>query len=267
MVNGKLHAMLTGLLLAASPPVGPAAGSSTIPADTLAALEHRYVLAEDGSAILETTVVLGAPGPAELLLPFDHTKADEFAIETGHAVFPSGMEGAVEPLRLAAGRPLLALAVDAEAAAGDTVHVRCRLPKAIDFTAALGPFGAYDVSRTLVNDSGVSIGRYRLEIVLPASFRFRRVTGSEPAFKPQAAPDPPYAVGHGNGRDVAGLTVNQFRPGNRAKLGVEAERVHRGPVPLVAGLVLAALYLVFFRSHIAAAPGQGAAPTQKESQS
>lgn len=267
MVSRMLRAMLAGLMPALLLIAGPAVTAAATPADTLAALEHRYMLAEDGSAVLETTMILGAPGPTELLLPLDHGEAGEFTIEAGRAAFASGQDGTSDPVRRAAGRPLLALTMDEGAAAGDTVRVRCRLPKAIDWAGASGPFGVYDVSRTLINDSGVSIGRYRLEIALPPSYRFRRVTGSEPAFKPQVSPDPPYAVRHRDGRDVASLTANQFRPGNRVKLGVEAERVRRGAVPLVAGLILAALYLVFFRNQLTRAPAKGAELTRKESQS
>jgi len=47
------------------------------------------------------------------------------------------------------------------------------------------------------------------------------------------------------------VTAKHVLPGGRARLGIEAERAGRGPVPLVAGVLIALLYLWFFRDLLA----------------
>lgn len=262
MVRPALLAPAVVLCLAAS------ASAAVLPAaaDTLAALEHLYLIEDDGSATLVVTAVLGLGGPADLLLPFGHAGADVFAVARGDAAFPVGEGGVPEPVHVASGRHLLALLVGDAAAAGDTVTVRCRLTRCVDWPGVLGAFGAHDLSRTFINDSGLAVGAYRLTLSLPPTYRIKRVTGTEPAFKPQVSPDPPHAVGRRGGRDTATLAAAPLRPGDRVRLGLLAERTRRGPVPLVAGLLLAAAYLVFFRNLTKPAPPGSAKSQHKEDQ-
>lgn len=269
MVSRRTLVSLAGLgLLAmgATTPFQPAVAAPT-PVDTVAVLEQSYWLADDGTAVMTVTIVPGVRGPAELALPFGEAGASDFSVESGGVRLAVDSTGAAAPVRGSAGRALLVLDLPAGVGTEDTLRVRCRVPHAIDWAKSKQAFGACDVSRTFVNDAGVSIGTYRLELWLPESYRYRRVTGSEPAFKPQVSPDPPYAIGHRNARDVASLTVNHFRPGARARLGLEAERVGRGPVPLIGGLILGILYLVFFRNTVAGARQRGARPIRQENQS
>jgi len=265
MVRAAVLALGVGLGLVAN---GPAtAGASPAAADTLAVLEHLYLIEDDGSAMLTVTAVLGAGGPADLLLPFGHAAADGFVVAGGDAAFPDGADGAPEPVRVSSGRHLLALRVGDAAAAGDTLTVRCRLARCVDWPGARGAFGAYDLTRTFVNDAAVAVGAYRLTLALPPGYRIQRVTGTEPAFKPQVSPDPPHAVGRRDGRDTATLAAAPLRPGGRVRLGLLAERSRRGPVPLVAGLLLAAAYLVFFRNLLTSAPTRGAPSPHEEDRS
>lgn len=271
MVARGAAAVVVGVWLAVLA-AGPAAAdgqdrptAASARSDTLAALGHRLTLSGDGTGDLLTTIVLGASGPASLLLPFGYADATDFSIQAGEATLPPGSAGGSSPVRLLNGRRLLALAIGSAAAAGDSVRVHCRLGKATDWDSAREAFGAYDISRHFVNDAGVGIGTYRLEIVLPSEYRIKRVTGSEPAFKPQVSPDPPYTVTCRDGRDTATLTATPLPPGARARLGLVAERVRRGPTPLVAGLVMAALYLVAFRSQVQKPRPVGArVPKQEE---
>jgi hypothetical protein len=147
---------------------------------------------------------------------------------------------------------------------GDTVIVRCRLPKFVDLAGARGAFGAYELTRTFINDSEMSIGAFRLALELPEGYRVRRITGAEPAHKPQASPMPPATVGIAGGHGFASVAASHLRPGGRARLGIQAESSRRGPVPLVAGVLIIMLYLVFFRGSLVsrrAAEADSHAPT------
>ena len=229
----------------------PAAAASSV-ADTVAFVGHRVTMSAGGDAVLGLTVVLAAPGPAEVLLPFGFERADSFTVRGVGATFPSDSLGRPAPLRRSARRRLLALDLDPSAAAGETLEVHCRLRKFVDWEEARGQFGAYTLARTFVNDADVSVGTYRLVLELPQGYQVRRITATEPAYKPEDSPVPPYRVGALRDRGIASLTAAHLRPGGRARLAIQAERIRRSPVPLLAGAVLVLLYLWFFRDLTAA---------------
>jgi hypothetical protein len=225
--------------------------------DTLAFLEQRLAIRANGDAVLTVTAVLAAGGAGEALLPFGFAAADSFSVSGAGAGFATDSSGAPAPLRRAAGRRLLAVRLGAQAASGDTVTVRCRVRHFVDLPGGRGPFGAYEMGRTFVNDADLSIGSFRLVLVLPEGYRVRRITGTEPAFKPQVSPVPPGTVGLTGGRGFAAVVASHLRPGGRARLGIQAEVSRRGPVPLVGGLLIVALYLVFFRGSLPTRPAAG----------
>jgi hypothetical protein len=226
----------------------PATASPTN-VDTLALAEYRIALSADttGDAFLRMTLVLAGAGPGDVLLPFGFARPDSFRIAGRDVAFPADAAGSPAPLRPVAGRRLLALTLGPAAAAGDTVVVRCRLPAYADWEGARGEFGAYDVAETFVNDSDLDIGLCRLVLETPPGYRVRRFTETEPAFKPTTSPVPPYVVGRAGDHGYAMVTAKRLRPGGRVRLGIQAERARRGPVPLVAGALMAVLYLWFFR--------------------
>jgi hypothetical protein len=238
---------------------GPAAALSA-EVDTLACLEQRVAISAGGDATLTVTLSLATGGAGELMLPFGFGKSDSFTIRGREAAFPAGAGGAPAPLHRAAGRNLLAVVLGPGASRGDTVTVRCRVPKFVDLPAARGAFGAYELGRTFVNDSELSIGVFRLVLELPEGYRVRRITGTEPAYKPQVSPVPPGSVGVSGGRGFASVTASHLRPGGRARLGIQAESSRRGPVPLVGGILIMVLYLVFFRRGLVSRPAAQADP-------
>ena len=235
------------LLLTLSAP----AAASPVVVDTLSFLGQRVSLSADGDAVLTVTAVLARDGPGQALLPFGFARAESFNVTGDDVAFPTDSGGVPAPLRLTSGRAQLALVLGPAAAAGDTVVVGCRLRKFMDWEGSRGEFGAYSLTRTFVNDSDVNLGLFRLILDVPRGFQVRRVTGAEPAFKPEGSPVPPFAVGAREGHGFASVTAKHVAPGGRARLAIEAERVERGPVPFVAGVLLILLYLWFFRDVLA----------------
>jgi hypothetical protein len=257
----SLRVTVLALFLLLIVPAYAAAAAAPDGVDTLAFLEQRVSISTDGDATLAVTAVLAEAGPGEILLPFGFGKADSFSVAGRGVSFPVVAGDETSPLRLTSRRRLLALVLGPEAATGDTVVVRCRLRKFVDWAGSRGQFGAYSLARTFINDSDVSLGACRLVLEVPPGHQVRRVTGTEPGFKPEDSPVPPYAVGFRGGRGYAMVTATHLRPGGRARLGLQAERAHRGPVPLVAGVLIVLLYLWFFRDILA--PRQTAAtPSQ-----
>ena len=231
------------LLLALSAPA--AALSSAV--DTLAFLGQRVLLSTGGDAMLTETAVLAQGGPGLALLPFGYERADSFTVQGRDAAFAPGAAGARAALRVQARRKLLAIELGPAAAAGDTLVVRCRLRRFVDWSGVRGEFAAYSLAGGLVNDSDVNLGVASLTLVMPPGYQVRRVTATEPVFKAETSPTPPYAVGVANGRSFAVVKAPRVRPGGRVRIALQAERADRGRVPLLAGLLVAALYLWFFR--------------------
>ncbi len=255
----NIRSLAFALLLLLPSPANAVAAPADV--DTLAFLGQRLSLAPNGDAVLVETIVLAAAGPGRALLPFGCEHADSFTV-TGRDVAFAGVGGAPAPLQLVARRQLLVLDLGPAAAAGDTVVVRCHARKVVDWTGARGQFGAYAVTRTFINDSDVNLGVLKLVLDVPPGFQVRRISSTEPAFKPEASPVPPYAVGRAGARGFASVTAKHVRPGGRVRIAIDAERVARAAVPLAAGILLVLLYLWFFRDLVTArrAP-TGAAPS------
>ena len=230
------------LLLVSAPSPARATG-----VDTLAFVGQRVALSTGGDAVVTETVVLAENGPGEALLPFGFEHADSFSVKGRGVALGTDATGAPAPLQRAARRQLLALVLGPAALAGDTVVVRCRVHRFVDWEGARGEFAAYTLARTFINDSDANLGACSLTLVMPQGYQVRRITATEPAFKPETSPVPPYAVGKKDGRGFAVVRVAHVRPGGRARLAIQAERTTRGRAPLAAGILIAALYLWFFR--------------------
>jgi hypothetical protein len=228
----------------------PAAAAAPAAIDTLASLQQHVSLRADGDATLTTTLVLAVDGPGALLLPFVSERADSFTLAGRDAGLAGDSASATAPLVRVARRRLLALSLGPLARAGDSVVVRCRLRDAVDWDEARGEYGTFALTRTFVDDADLSIGDYRMVVAMPPGFAVRRITATEPAFKAEKSPVPPFAVGLDRGLRFASVRTSHLRPGGRARLAIETGRTARGPIPLVGGLVLALLYLWFFRDSL-----------------
>jgi len=255
-----MSSLQTALALFVALVVPAPAAASPADVDTLAFLRQRVSISSDGAAVVAETLVLAANGPGQALLPFGFERADSFTVAGRDVAFASGPGGAPAPLHVVARRQLLALVLGPAAAAGDTVVVRFHVRKLADWAGARGQFGAYGLTRTFVNDSDVSLGAFQLVLEVPPGFQVRRINVTEPVFKPETSPVPPYAVGKAGARGFASVTAKHMRPGGRARIGIDAERTARGSVPLVGGIVLALLYLWFFRDLSARRRTGAAAP-------
>lgn len=243
MTRSLVVCVLVPLLLA----VSVAAARAQAVVDTVTSLEQRLACDASGDAVLSLTVVLAAAGPGRLTLPFAFARADSFRLEGRDVAFARGEDGLPAPLQRVARRGRLVLDLGPLTRAGETVVVRCRLRDLVDWAGVRGEFAAYPLSREFVNDSEVSIGDFRLVLALPAGFQIRRITASEPGFKPEESPEPPYTVGREAGITSAAIHAAHLRPGGRVRLGVQAERTGRGVAPLLWGLGIAVAYLWAFR--------------------
>ena len=253
----NIRALAFALLLVLAVPAGAAAAPVAV--DTLAFLGQRLSVAPNGDAVVVETIVLAAGGPGRALLPFGCERADSFTVK-GRDVAFAAVDGVPAPLQVVSRRQLLALDLGPAAAAGDTVVVRCHARKLVDWTGARGQFGAYALARIFINDADVNLGVLKLVLEVPPGFQVRRLSASEPAFKPETSPVPPYAVGRAGLRGFASVTAKHVRPGGRVRIAIDAEQVTRATVPLAAGILLVLLYLWFFRDLVTARRAPTGAP-------
>lgn len=228
---------------------GEAQAATGLPApampDTLALYTETLEIGPDGNARVDMVFVVAEGGSGDLLLPFDYDGADSFAIPSGPASFGTAEDGAVRPVVTVLGRSMLHVVCDA--ADGDTVHVSARVPGWYDRQAMKRPFGEFTLARRYTNFSSVVMRDFRLQLVLPPGMVVHAVEKVEPAYDPKKNPVPPYAVSRDGGRTRIMLSVADLAPAGTTRLALSIRPGRRGPIPLIAGVIFAALYLIFFR--------------------
>lgn len=131
-----------------------------------------------------------------------------------------------------------------------TLHVNVYVEGFLDWDAA-GPeeFGTYEWTMMYENTQPVSIDSSSLKIILPQGWNFHRVLDSAPAFK-RKDPKPPYIFSRVG--DLASITIHQAPLNYRDKLGFTFafKQESKGSILIVVGVVIALLYLFFFRDLI-----------------
>lgn len=221
-------------------------GLAAIP-DTLWRYEESILIGPDGDSAVEITVVIGKGGKGDLLLPFDFDVGDDFALLSGPAFFRQDTVGVTQPVIQVLGRNMLNLETYAKAAAGDTLHVVAGLPgwyKKDDFKR---PFGEYALKSSFVNFSRFVIRSFRQNLVLPPGMLVHSVTKVEPEYNAKKNPRPPFDFGNRGERVQAGISATNLEPAGLVRLEVNIRAERRGLIPLILGLLAAALYLVFYR--------------------
>jgi len=219
--------------------------------DTLAYLSEWLTIGPDGDALVEVAAVLAKGGSGDLLLPFAFDAAVDFAISSGPIRFARDAAGADRPQRVVLGHRMLDLEILPTAQAGDTVSVRARVPGWFARDEARRPFGEFALRRGYVNTSRFALRRFELGTRLPDGMLVHSVTDASPAYNPKLSPTPPYALGRVGDRGWAALRLENLDPAGRCRLDLLVRPGRRGPVPLIAGLACAVLYLAFFRDVLA----------------
>jgi hypothetical protein len=215
--------------------------------DTLALLSERITIGSDGNAGVKVLAVLGKGGSGDLLLPFAFEEGLDFAILSGPVVFSRNAAGAPEPLREVLGHRMLNLITTPMAAAGDTVLVAASVPGWFDQKEAREEYGEFSLGRTYLNTTRFLVKKFTLGLELPPGMLVHTVTKVVPGYDPKISPEPPYQIGRSADRGWAILKQDNLAPAAGCGLDLHIRPARRGPVPLIAGVVLALLYLVFFR--------------------
>lgn len=214
--------------------------------DTLASYQETVIAGPEGDAQVEIVAVIGRGEFQDLLVPFDFEGGTDFSVTSGPARFGRDSDGLTVPTVTVLGHRLLNLECT-EAVAGDTVRVRATLPGWFAAAAKSRPFGEHRVDRRFVNTSDHVMADLRVGLVLPEAMVVHSVEKVVPSYDPKKNPEPPFSVTASGDRVMISLARRQVPPTAAVELGVNVRPSRRGPLILVVGLVLAALYLVFFR--------------------
>jgi len=226
---------------------GEALGATAALPDTLAVYEENVLIGPDGDAQVEVRVVLTEGGSGDLLLPFSFVDGHDFTILSGPARFAADETGAAQPLRRVLGHLMLNLITDPMARAGDEVRVQAAIPGWFQVEESRRPYGEFAVRRDFVNRSGFFLRELHMGVRLPDGMRVHAIPKVVPAYDAKKNPQPPFAVGVVDGHGTAHLTAANLQPADAVRMDILFRPVRRGPIPLIVGLALAVLYLLFFR--------------------
>jgi len=145
------------------------------------------------------------------------------------------------------GRNMLNLGTTPEAAAGDTVRVTANVPGWYRKEDSKRPFGEYSLKGGFVNFSRFVMRSFRQNLVLPPGMVVHSVTKVFPEYNAKKNPRPPFDFGNRGDRVQAGISVDDLAPAGVVRLEINIRPLRRGRIPLILGLLAAALYLVFYR--------------------
>lgn len=221
-------------------------GLSAMP-DTLLLYEESILIGPDGDSAVEITVVIGKGGSGDLLLPFQFDGGDDFALLSGPASFGRDADGVEQPLTRLLGRNMLNLATVEMAAAGDTIRVSAQVPGWYKKADSKRPFGEYALKGGYVNFSRFVMREFRQDLVLPPGMVVHSVTKVVPEYNAKKNPRPPFDFGTRGDRVQAGIMALDLEPAGIVRLELNIRNERRGLVPLILGLLAAALYLIFYR--------------------
>ncbi len=225
----------------------PAMAPTAAVPDTLLGYEEKVIVGPDGDARVEIFAVVGRGGVHDLLLPFEFDRGTDFSIPSGPAEFRRDENGLSAPTIMVLGHRMLNLQCTATAMPGDTVRVAASVPEWFTPDEAKRPYGEMYVERRFVNFSSFVLRDPRVSVVLPEGMLVHSIEKVVPAYDPKKNPQPPFTVSRLGNRGAASLAVEQLAPAETVELGVNVRPARRGLIPLIGGLVLAILYLIFFR--------------------
>lgn len=211
------------------------AGTAALAADTLDVRE-RIVLSENGAADIMLTVLSSRPPGGELVLPWSHSMPDSIRPDDTlvHAA-----------LRVEHGLHYLVL--NGPWSTERPVRIRLSVPSFIGWSS-LKPaaFGNVTLEHAFINTTSRRIDRYRGDVMLPEGYVVTSVVSSIPE---QTDKDPvaPYEIFEDDGRPGVSIRTGRLGLGDRALITFRCKPAAKSPVLMVALILAATLYLVFFR--------------------
>lgn len=225
--------------------------AATLGATDIRSYRVRLDTAADGSGSGTAEAVLSQCAPGRLNLPLGFSGITDLRLENG----PARLKLEQGPSH---GQALLHLDL-AEAVAGEaTVKFSFRVPRAfVNIAPGPGEKGAYPASSLLFRHALVAtqeglIGSYRFEVLFPPGTRAQAIREQLPKLG-KAEAGPRVRLGKSEGRQNAVLQIASLNQGDDTSMALELVPERKSWGWLAAGLLLSALYLVFFRDLVAPA--------------
>ena len=234
-------------LLALAPAVATAAEIVTYDA--------RVAVEPDGSGRGTATVVLsGAPAESvDVPLPPAWTGVKVGEAAEGLKVEPKGKTVRVT-LPPAAAAPAAELPSRRFTFTFDMPEAFAKAEEAAKGEKLTLPRDSRTVKFSFVNTQATLVKAFGMLVVLPADMRFHAIREQLPKLK-KTEVEPRVRLGGADGRQTALLQIANLKQGDSASMQLEAIPNRRSPLWLVAGIVLAALYLFKFRDLVAKGAG------------
>lgn len=214
----------------------------------------RVDVAADGRSETAVQLQIDEAAPATLLVPLAASLKPAGPVRVDSAP-PGTRVRSVE----VAGRPHLevvlpeGVAASVALALGFAAGEVMAEPKARAQGRRSLPKGHLLLDHSFVNTQPVTIGSYRVQVVLPEGTRFQEIREQTPKTR-RTEVEPRVRLNAVDGRQGALLQLKDVQQGERAGMSLEVVRDHRSLAWLVVGLALAVAYLIGFRD-LVSAPG------------
>ena len=181
--------------------------------------------------------------PGNLDVPFGFQDFQNLKLLKG----PAG--AGVEAAKHGGGQPHLHLFFPLGVGEKATLELSFEVPQAFSYSESGRGSGAVKtrlVKHAFVNTQESEIGEYRFEVLLPKGTMVQAIREQQP--KPgKSESEPRVRLGKIEGYQSATLQFKKVKLGDDTSMSLEIVNTRKSLVWLFAGLVLAALYLVYFR--------------------
>lgn len=227
--------------------VVPAMGAPVvIPQDTLDHFQESIAIHQNGS--LDITITCSPLNGKTMDLPLEYASIENPVIESRGYQFEMDKAGVPQPVIEKRGCTFIRLIPDGNGTGVDSlVVVRFHVLDYFDWNKSKKAHDVVRFSKTFFNTSDFFIRNYQLEYRLPEGYLLHDILKTEPGFDPQKQPSPPFEVVKLDGHYMAVLTVQDLEAAARAMMNIEMLRAKRSMIPMMIGIVLSLLYLIFYR--------------------
>ena len=205
----------------------------------------RVQAAANGTGKASATLVLAGAGPGALDLPLSFERPEGLRLEAA----PAGvrLEQVVRP-----GVSLVRLQLPAGIPADATIQFGFSIPKVFQASRPLPgqkptlPASSRIFRHSFVNTQEAIIGAYRLELLFPPGMMAQAIREQQPRPK-KTDVEPRVRLFKVDSRQAAVLQLTDLNQGDDTSMTLELVPSRKSPAWLVAGALMAGLYLVGFK--------------------
>ncbi len=199
---------------------------------------ETVVLHNDGSAAIRLSLAFAGRMEPETLIPVRQASLLNLKAQGGAPVAVRQVENQ--------GNYFVALDFSGSGAPPTELEISFQVKNYFADNGQPGPFGNRDLGYKFVNVTFARIGKFTAELVLPGGYVFNAIGSFSPKAKKSGTAFP-YAFSRKDGQDVVRIAADDVKLGDEIALTCTFKSTKKSKLLLLALIVLALAYLVFFR--------------------